>query len=85
MVGASRWPRITIEEHFYGIAYFQISPGSSGRSETPSKGAKASTQVGEAKSERAKGNTGVSKRSSMGGEKSLAEARAASKPVLSRA
>jgi hypothetical protein len=46
------------------------SGGSSGRSESASKGAKATMQPTEMKSERAKGNSGAgSKRSSMAGEK----------------
>ena len=47
------------------------SAGSGGRPEAPTKGAKASMQASEMKSERAKGSSGgaSSKRSSMGGEK----------------
>lgn len=47
------------------------SPGSSssGRSEAASKGAKASMQPTEMKTERTKGNANAGKRSSMGGEK----------------
>ena len=46
------------------------SGGSSGRSEAAGKGAKATMQPTEMKTERAKGNSGgASKRSSMGGEK----------------
>jgi hypothetical protein len=45
------------------------SPGSSGRSESASKGAKASNLTTEMPTERAKGDTSAGKRSSMGGEK----------------
>ena len=47
------------------------SAGTSGRSEAASKGAKATMQPTEMKTERAKGNSGAasSKRGSMGGEK----------------
>ena len=46
------------------------SAGTSGRPEAPSKGAKASMQPTEMKTERAKGSSGgMSKHSSMGGEK----------------
>lgn len=43
--------------------------GSMGRSEAASKGAKATMQPTEMKTERAKGSNHVSKRSSTGGEK----------------
>jgi hypothetical protein len=45
------------------------SAGSSGRSESASKGAKASNLTTEMQTERAKGNTSASKRSSISGEK----------------
>jgi hypothetical protein len=45
------------------------SGGTSGRSETASKGAKATMQPTEMKTERAKGDNTAGKRSSTGGEK----------------